>query len=615
MRSKKSLFNWTIILKNFLNSWPVWSLYFLILFIIGPLSMRYNRSWNISQNINYRVSRFVYHDMITAAPVIAILVSVVVMLIQFSYLQRMRTISFFHSLPVNRNKLFVSNIFSGMLVLTIPNLVIFVMTTISMSVYDCTDLSMALYWLLLITVEEFFCISLAVLCIMVTGQVVASGILYFIVMFIVSIVEFLVRSIIEIVWYGYDSVNEEILVMLKPYELMDSIGFNEKWSTMTNVVTEYEILDVGKVVTLLLIEAVLILAVSFFVYKKRKSEYAGDTIAISCLRPVFACGFGVLFGGFMARLFCEIIVVSDFTLEARICSVVFLLLFGAIGYLAARMIMDKTFRVFKKYGMRCLIFCGCMLVVSLLIVCDAFGYEKRIPDINDIQEATFVDYNYTLSTTSDKDLIQDIMTIHKTIVETGPQESLSVSRYMYIGYVLKNGAKITRRYYIDDYNPVKPVRDNVLKKHQENIIWGDIDRIKYATISTDNNNNSLLLCSEQVTREIIAAISEDIKAGRLNMDEVLNDYRGYSGTTILSVTEDGTEEIEPVEFEPSELMTMEFRGEDNIVLFVRYIKPEGTATVNAIVNGLDNNTITQEDSMKFYNKVWEEEILYNSIID
>ncbi len=578
MQSRKYLFNWTIIKKNFLLSWPVWVFYSLTLFLLGPISYM-APSYNY-YGIEGKAFNHIIEDLIIPAPYLALSVSIIVMLIQFSYLYKMRSTGFYHSIPVNRTKLFASNVLSGFLVVLIPNVVFYLIELTVGSGSEPGTAGLLSEWLLILCVEELFCIAIATLFIMLTGQGVASAMLYFVGIFFVSMVDFLLQQFLQRIWYGFYNWENNMFTILQPFKIMHNIDASYKWNG-----SEYnpKVDNAAGSIVIMLVETVVILTIAYLIYRRRKSEYAGDTIAVGFMRPVFACGTGVLFGLAMTDFVCSCFDVQDFSSEAYIVTVISMLLFSTFGYLATRMIMAKTFRVFGKYGIRSLIFSGAVLAGSLIIACDLFGYTTRIPDKEDIKRVSF--YSFTLipafRENENNKAVDIVCDIHSEIIEGEKSTDSEYTKPFVFCYVLQDGTEINRHYFLDEnsevYYNISRIIDNnaeyILFPESEIITGSQISMLSYVNYDTnDYTYDTEYICSEKATRQIIDAIKNDISSKRIYWNTV------YKGGSIWERNLEG-------------FLKIDIAYSDYYERTV-YINPYCTAAMEAIQNGIEEGSIT-----------------------
>ena len=101
----------------------------------------------------------------------------------------------------------------------------------------------------------------------------------------------------------------------------------------------------GKIVTFYCIFALVLFAISAFLYKKRDIESAGDLITFKFVKPIFRWGVGAC-GGFgigilLAELFRDMNLI-----HSKHVLIVLALVFGIVSFFIAEMFVQKKFKVF-----------------------------------------------------------------------------------------------------------------------------------------------------------------------------------------------------------------------------------------------------------------------------
>ena len=180
-------------------------------------------------------------------------------------------------------------------------------------------------------------------------------------------------------------------------------------------------------------------------------------VAIRVLKPVFQ--YCMCFGCalVLAALRYEFI---DLRLSGRSAALflIFLLLLGAFfGYFAARMLIDKTLRVFHGHWKGYLI--SAALIAALICACewDLFGVERMIPAAEEVELVAFDGVELR-----DRESIEGVIALQESLIANkdkhervkGPgieylsvsEEGTAISRVVNITYILKSGRTLTRSY-------------------------------------------------------------------------------------------------------------------------------------------------------------------------
>ena len=245
---------------------------------------------------------------------------------------------------------------------------------------------------------------------------------------------------------------------------------------------------------------------SFFLYRRRRMESAGDFVACRPLKPVFkwalGLGCGLCLSVLLASMFHIDRTDTILGIPSAPATLLFLLLGGFVGFFGAEMLMKKTFRVFEKKAWKSfLIFGLAVLVLHGALVFDFFGYETRVPDPEDIQSVSLYAQADDAILTSPEAIAQ-IIDLHEGAIACEKEnkearkqnwEDMSYdTKYFRVFYYLKNGRSLERRYNLCDTGSMLAVLQQVeqVMNSEEAILARVPDpetlqpsRIQYAMIS------------------------------------------------------------------------------------------------------------------------------------
>ena len=451
MRSK----NWCcklslpLIRKDVTRFWPIWATYFAIWFLILPVSFftdmeGYGRSDLISS---------IYRHVVNCGTELALTLSAVggvaAAFFVWSYLFQGRSASLFHSLPVTRETLFLSHWTAGLGFLLVPNALIAVISYLFQMALGYFDPTILLRWLLVVSLQCLLFYSIGTLCAMFTGSLPAMPVLYGLVNFAVVIIEALMNEFSSMLYYGVNSL-ELRFTAFSPFVHLLAQDSNEYRNLQ---IAAYEWLEVKdfhpdfvKALLLYGLVALVLTACALLLYRKRATECAGDVIAVPWLKPVakyiFALGCSLVLGWVLHEIL--------FGGEEHPLAIIPCLLAGAaVGYLAAAMLLKKSFRVFSAKQMAGLL-CLCLALTGwvLAVNVDLFGVERRIPQPEEIAEIELVgDYSLTLK---DPAQFPAILELHRTVLQAGEQVPTGGQHILYfrLDYTLQDGSTLNRRYYL-----------------------------------------------------------------------------------------------------------------------------------------------------------------------
>ena len=132
MKSKTSFFNTALMRKNTLRFSPIWITYLAVWFVAIPLMMGVQLSNPV---VDVRpdamdVAGYIGGALRVLGPAVACVYGVILAMALLSYLYSARSVSMYHSLPIRRSGLYLTNYCSGLLFIAVPNAVVAVITAV-----------------------------------------------------------------------------------------------------------------------------------------------------------------------------------------------------------------------------------------------------------------------------------------------------------------------------------------------------------------------------------------------------------------------------------------------------------------------------------------------------
>lgn len=458
MQSKTSYFNKTIFLKNITRFWPIWSAYLLVCMVRLPLRLFYalelkplNRS-DLSLEA-YRLLQL--QEVVKSAlkPLPFFLFAAITAIAVFSYLYQARSCHMMHAFPVCRESLFLSNLFSGVCFLALPQAVAFMGGIVVCFLKSMLQLEYLMHWLLLSLGISCFALSLAVFAVMIAGNIVAAPVFYFILNFLFVGCRTVVFSLIDLMSYGICSTESTFGNFLSPYYYLTNHFFASSFYA-PNPKSRFQITEMYGCVAAYFGAGLLILVLTFFIYKKKHLETAGDPVTIPFLKPIFrwilAFSIGI-YGTIAGQYFLK---GSYYSGGKLLLLLFFMSCIGALAFFASDMLLQKKFFVFRK---KRLLECGVFLALSwcffLAVDWNLFGIETQIPREEEIQ-SVFLSGIYPIHAREED--YSNIIEIHEKLVESREEIQQYFRKYsensyassLDITYTLKNGRTLTRSYFI-----------------------------------------------------------------------------------------------------------------------------------------------------------------------
>lgn len=419
MRSERSWFNPTLFRKNLTRFWPVWGLYLTIWLFVLPITLVLD---------NYTADRFACRYVLESVQEIGLPMAVVFALLAavavWSYLCNHRSVYMMHTLAIRREGLFLTNFLSGMAFMVGPNIIVFVLTLLAELLSGAVDVGALLVWLVSVSLMELFFFCFATFCAMFTGHILGLpgfyAILNGLAAGLVVLIDFTLSSFV----FGYSGVDGlyRVAEWLTPaWKMGDRLEVRREmvngeyldstaWLAGTGYIFVYAALG--------LILAGLALAL----YRHRHMERVGDVVTVTWMRPVFQYGVAfcsaLAFGTLLYEIFRGTLPDGAWTL------LVFMLLCGAVGYFVARMLLEKSFRVFG-YWKGCVPFLAVLVLLTAAVEMDVTGYERYVPQESEVAKIQ-ISSLYTrphdeaeylgMADVTDPEIIRAVLDLHQTTV-------------------------------------------------------------------------------------------------------------------------------------------------------------------------------------------------------
>ena len=393
MRSKTSCFNGTLFRKNLSRYWPLWG---LASFggAMFPLAMLLELLHNGFRFWSPLETRQAYYTVLSyGVPVISIVYAILCAMAVWSYLYNARSVGMMHTLPVRREGLFVTNVLSGLTMMAIPYAVTGVLLVLVSLLFGGFEPVGVLVTVLGVMGESLFFFGLATFCAFIVGNVFMLPALYGLLNFIAVLTDFMVNLLAQGFCFGLNSSYSGTVEWLSPVVyLVQKISPNNSYETQwvtdrlggqryeTSVLTSVT-LENGWLIAVYAAAGAALLGLAWLLYRRRRSESAGDVVAVGWMKPVFRYGcaaYSAILGGRLlyALLWENFQGGQYFTVLPMILCMI---AGGAVGYYAASMLLAKTPRVFKTtwkgmlaVALGCAALCGAMKY-------DLFGVTRRIP--------------------------------------------------------------------------------------------------------------------------------------------------------------------------------------------------------------------------------------------
>lgn len=534
MPRKTSFCNRALLRSDVKRYWPLLFLYVAVWVMILPLPILQAGRWMVSaEQIQGEIHNTIYNALFGSI-VMALLFGCLTAMAVWSYLMTTRAVGLLHALPVTRTEQFLSHSFAGLGMLTVGNVFIFLLSAACCAGRSYVDWAILGAWLLLTELMELFFFALASLCAMATGWLLAIPVLYvavnFAALLLCGVVQFLQRWF----YFGFQYTTYPPFVQwLTPIiKLAEDVGFLDGEYIARNGIEVYWCsLSAQALPTSAIYAAVglALLALGWLLYRKRPSEAAGDAIAFRWLRILVRWAVG-LCGGLGLGLFLSSFVLGGSRSLAKLllCQV----FMGLLCFVAAQMLLQKTFRVFRRSWKELAALAAAMVALTLAIRADVLGVQYLVPDVPQVDNVRVMvsgsgSGNFLAS---DSTVIETVTSLHRAILDQGP-ENADDSRVLYVSfyYTMKNGKEIRRNYGIAEREGAETYRkiNQLLNLPQarsyavgiNDLTDEELDTVRGGFVEDSDTGASVDLTREQALalcraaqQDVAAAVDTDVLA-------------------------------------------------------------------------------------------------------
>lgn len=555
MRSATSFFDKTLFRSQLKHTWPLWLGYTALWLFLVPVALfselsAYQGSYSAAD-----ASGLLLNTGVRGGVFISFFFGLFFAMLSFSHLTQSRATNGFHALPVRRETIFLTAYLTGLFCQLSTILVTFLLgaavsAPLHLSFWSVTGAAMGSAML-----EAVFFYSFAALCMMMTGQILAAPVFYFVGNILVPGMEYLLRNFAGNFLYGYSGHTDVALGFLSPplymYTMCTEVAIAsiETCESDSYYVTAYALEHRSFMILAAYALAGLVIAlIALLLYRTRKSEMTGSTVAFPWATPIFK--YGVAFCTAVALgqllyffLFGQYRSSSSDSLPGTILCMAAA---GLVGYFVAEMLIKKSFRVFRTGAKGAVIVALALVLLGVAMSFDLTGYEKRVPDESEIESAFYTFSGMTHVTTDDADTIRRLTAAHQAIVKNRNEQAriadawdadtLSQSDHddiepfsLRLTYYLKDGSQLSRSYslYLRRSELTAPssvtARVNALYTCRESVLCrvlgygyehlGDTPRFldSYCYYYDDNSGGKDYALTAAQAEQVYAALMQDVQ--------------------------------------------------------------------------------------------------------
>lgn len=446
MRSGTSFFDLTIYRKTVNRFWPLWAANLVIWLFLLPLNglIDMDRTLRFALNVGDWATDF--------GIIFALLFSLPVAMAVCSHMYNNRSANFMGALPCRREGQFLSTYAAGLTILMGPNLLIFLLTLLVELAGGYVVWSALLFWLGAMCAMEFFFFSFAVCLGQFGGHILALPVFYGVFNAIVVALYSLLQWVLNVYYFGYAGIGgiwEALSMWCTPVAMFYQMDI-DMTSVGAEILTDIEGFWICGVYAIV---AVVLTVCALLLYRRRHLETAGDIVAVKVMRPVFKYGVAICVGLFFGFLMEQMFGLTE------VGMLIWMVVWGVIGYFVAQMLLDKSIRVFKKWK-GAIAVTAVFLALFAVVSFDLTGYESKVPSADEVASVQFsglaggpYDDGRSVSqmVLTDPAEIEKVVTLHHAIVEAGPDGGEDVvNDHPYVtfnvAYTMEDGSRLVRRY-------------------------------------------------------------------------------------------------------------------------------------------------------------------------
>ena len=442
MRSKTSYFNPTLFKKNLARFWPLWGGASIIgaLFPLAFLTIliRENALFGEPMSDPLGVTAGYYQIVAWIIPTLSLLYAALCALAAWGWLYNPRSVGMYHSLPITRKGIFVTDFLSGMSMMLLPYAVTGGLAILVSAIVGSLEPVGLAVTILAVAGQSFFFFASATAVVFVTGNPFAFAALYFIFHFIAAGAEWLVTRLMTMFYFGVERSYQGVVEFLSPtLYLARRLDVDTEYTqVMTPEGWEQSVLKSatlvnGWLIAVYALAGVVLLACAWALYRRRRSESAGDVVAVGWMKPVFRYGFALCaaFTGGMA-LYSVFFAGYETTRTANpVPLALCMAASGVIGYYIASMLLSKSLRVFRgswKGALATLLASAALCAAVALDPLGVEGWTPRPEEVGSVWLRVNSGNGYVGARLTDPALVQDILDVHQAVL--AEREDLNKSR-------------------------------------------------------------------------------------------------------------------------------------------------------------------------------------------
>ena len=462
MKCKTSCFNPSLAKNDLRRFWPLPVCSFLVFFVSLVLPLYRHLYRAISGQLGYYTvdgeslvqiitayagTQFVIQTLILAAA------ALVTALLLFHHLHGKKEIQFYLSLPMRRSGLYLTSTLTGLLMILLP-MVLCYGIAVGVCLHFGVTIQPILQLLAACCLMFLLFYGIAVLSCVLAGQRFGAFLLYA-----------GIHGAAIIIWVGLAQV---AACFIPGFSASVNPPSWLTWQSPLLKLFSDGSLDpnnrIGLTIPMIYgVVGLVLLVFSGLLYQIRRAETAGDMLSFSVIKIISKI-FAALAVGLGSFALLQILAFPNQSVSFGILMLLVLVLI-AIGWIAAEMIIQKSFRIFHSRSV--LVGCALLVVTAAAMLgakADAFGYIHRLPNSDQVESASislqyYQCYNYTTVSPADALALHEAALDHLDQL-TAYDDRDSMLQFS-VSYGLKDGGTMERTYYFDE-NVAPELKESIL---------------------------------------------------------------------------------------------------------------------------------------------------------
>lgn len=395
MRSKTSYCNGALLRKNLTRFWPLWTVYAAAWLLAGPVTRFVTAFGRYADPDTARRAGDLIRDLLNTwtdfGMLSGVIAGVLFAMALFSYLTMPRAVGMFHSFPIRREGLFLTNYLTGLLVSFGVQLVAAALEALVLLAAGAMD---AAAWAAALACglgQMLFFYSFGVLCVVFTGQILMVPVFYAVLNVLAFGLCSMVQQMGQAFYYGFRSSTPAWVVWLTPVErLSRNLRIVGAYDEVLRRSVNWHLEGLGTVAIYAAVGVALTL-LALAVYRRRPSETAGDTVAVRWAKPLFLWGVALCSALFLGQGLYYL-ALDPMLGSWKVCFPGLLgcvVLLCLLGYWGAAMLMRKSFRVLRAAWKGAVLSAAAVAALCLCVRGDVLGVEDYVPSVQEVKSMTF----------------------------------------------------------------------------------------------------------------------------------------------------------------------------------------------------------------------------------